>query len=297
MKDLSLSPLFSNHNESLSLIVEMLGEAKMIQLVTSADIESVLALCQLESAFLDRNLPYRRRVLPAIRHIPRDSIDAIPDSEGLVIHIDSFHETMDSLDLSGNRIHIHPVSCEVKFGSSQNVHHGALDCVSICGALAELLAPEGTRVRKQRPLLISGAWLRQGIEANYDPVLSKLRDHLDSEGSILVCPLPEVPSPAKGMIPGLSERMLKRLSSGWSGMDVSERASAISELVLPTLGEDGLSTMRLEELVWHRAMIPGQDVDIASQLYLAANEWPDGEDESRVHASSIADTLIKNGHF
>ena len=52
-------------------------------------------------------------------------------------------------------------------------------------------------------------------------------------------------------------------------MDVEQRSSAISELVLPSLRLGGISTMRLEELVWHRAMIPGNDIDIASQLHQA----------------------------
>ena len=135
------------------------------------------------------------------------------------------------------------------------------------------------------------------MDSNYDPVMSILRDHLDDEGSIDICSIPEVPSPAAGMIPGLSDRMLKRLSKGWSGMDVDERSSAISELVLPAMREDGLSTMRLEELIWHRAMIPGVETDIASQLHLSGNDWPETVDEARVHASEIADLLIKNGHL
>ena len=80
-------------------------------------------------------------------------------------------------------------------------------------------------------------------------------------------------------------------------MDVEQRSSAISELVLPSLRLDGISTMRLEELVWHRAIIPGNDVDIASQLHTAQGLWPGEEIEAKVHASNILDGLIKNGHF
>ena len=80
-------------------------------------------------------------------------------------------------------------------------------------------------------------------------------------------------------------------------MDVEHRSSAISELVLPSLRLGGISTMRLEELIWHRAMIPGNDVDIASQLYNAQEMWPNDETEAKVHASSILDGLIVNGHF
>ncbi len=124
-----------------------------------------------------------------------------------------------------------------------------------------------------------------------------MRDHLDTEGSIDICPLPEVPLPEIEMIPGLSKMMLKRLSKGWSTMDVEQRSSAISELVLPALREEGISTMRLEELIWHRIMIPGNDVDMASQLYMANSVWPDDMEQAKIHASSILDGLISSGHL
>ena len=80
-------------------------------------------------------------------------------------------------------------------------------------------------------------------------------------------------------------------------MDVEQRSSAISELVLPSLRLGGISTMRLEELVWHRAMIPGHDIDIASQLHQAQKLWPDEETKAKVYASNILDGLITKGHF
>ena len=54
--------------------------------------------------------------------------------------------------------------------------------------------------------------------------------------------------------------------------------------------------MRLEELIWHRAVVPGSDVDMASQLYMANSIWPQKEDEAKVHASSVLDNLIVNGY-
>ena len=80
-------------------------------------------------------------------------------------------------------------------------------------------------------------------------------------------------------------------------MDVNERSSAISELVLPTLRIEGISTMRLEELIWHRAIVSGIDVDIASQLFLASKTWPSDSDEAKVHASNMLDGLIVDGHL
>ena len=63
------------------------------------------------------------------------------------------------------------------------------------------------------------------------------------------------------------------------------------------LGKPFISTMRLEELVWHRAMIPGNDIDIASQLHRAQILWPEDETEAKIHASSVLDDLITSGHF
>jgi hypothetical protein len=269
----------------------------LVQLMTSADLDGVLALAQLEAAFLDNSLHYRRRVLPPRRHVGRDHVHELPDVDGLIIHIDPFLETQNLLEIGKKYIHIYPLDVELDFESSDKKHHGALDCVSICAVLASMLSPDGARVRKQRPMTIAGCWLRQGMESNYDPVMSNLRDHLDHEGSIDIRPLPEVPNPASGMIPGLAERMLKRLAKRWPDMDVEARSAAISELILPALRMDGISTMRLEELVWHRAMIPGVESDIASQLHLAGIGWPDDVDKARVHASSIADSLIMNGHL
>jgi hypothetical protein len=55
--------------------------------------------------------------------------------------------------------------------------------------------------------------------------------------------------------------------------------------------------MRLEELIWHRALVPGHDIDIASQLHLQSEDWPIDADSARVHASTIADSLIVDGHL
>ena len=108
-------------------------------------------------------------------------------------------------------------------------------------------------------------------------------------------PLPEVPSPAPGMIPDLSERMLSRLKKGWMKMDVTSRSSALSELILPTLENSSLSTPRLEELVWHRLMIGTSDIDVMSQVHLAEKAWPNDALKAKTHASKLADSFLKTG--
>ncbi len=297
MNNLLHSTIFSSLEEQLSDVAKHIGSAKIVQLMAPADLEGILALAQLEAALLDNSQHYRRRVLPPRRHVGRDHEHELPEVDGLIIHIDPFRQTQNILEINENYIHIFPLSVSVKFDSSTKEHNGAVECVAICAAIAAILAPEGTRVRKQRSMAFSGSWLRGGADANYDPVMSILRDHLDAEGSIDICPLPEVPEPVIDMIPGLSKMMLKRLTKSWPEMDVDQRSAAISELVLPTLRLDGISTMRLEELIWHRAMIPGNGIDIASQLHSANDQWPEDLDEAKIHASSILDSLITSGHL
>lgn len=297
MKNLLQCSIFVDLESQLTTVLERIQSAKVVHLMAPADVEGVLALSQIESALLDNSQNYLRRILPPRRHVSRDDIETIPDVEGLIIHISPFYETQSAIHIDENYIQIFPISVSVTFPNSSRSHNGAVDCVALCAALASMLSPEGTRVRKQRPLSLSGSWLRSGADANYDPVLSILRDHLDSEGSIEIRALPEVPNPDVGMIPGLSKMMLNRLQRSWPKMDVSQRSSAISELVLPSLRLDGVSTMRLEELVWHRAMIPGNDVDIASQLHQVQGKWPGDETEAKLHASTILDGLISKGHF
>ena len=99
------------------------------------------------------------------------------------------------------------------------------------------------------------------------------------------------------MIPNFPERMLSRLAKGWDTMDFEQRSSAISELILPSLRSTELSTMMLEELVWHRLIAPGFEDDIASQLYIALNSWPEDVETAKLHGGKVADSLISKGQF
>ncbi len=297
MQSLLRCSVFSSLEGQLNDIAAKIESSKVVHLLAPADVEGVLALAQLESALLDNSQNYMRKILPPRRHVSRDSKADLPVAEGLIIHIDPFHETQSSLDIQENQVHLFPISVSVNFSGSVKEHNGAVECVALCAAIAEIISSDGARVRKLRPMSYSGSWLRSGADADYDPVLSLLRDHLDKEGSIEIRPIPEVPNPEVSMIPGLSKMMLNRLTKGWESMNLDQRSAAISELVLPSLRFDEISTMRLEELVWHRAMISGHKIDIASQLYVTNNLWPDDETKAKLHASNILDKLIVNGHL
>jgi hypothetical protein len=296
MNDLLSSSLFSSYSKTLSDISEKILTAESIQIVATADLEGVLALAQIEAGLLDAVKSYKRRVLPPKKNISRTEAIDFSAYNGLIIHIDPFHEPLSKIDTE-KHIHLTPLHATVNFTNSEREHHGALDCVVICAVIAQQLSRDGLRVRRLRGMAISGSWLRRNLDANYDPIMSFLRDHLDEEGSIEIRPLPEVPDPIVSMIPGLSKGMLSRLSKSWNSMDIDERSSAISELILPTLRHDSLSTMRLEELVWHRVMLPGYVIDLASQLHLSQESWPEESDKARLHASVVTDELITSGHL
>ena len=206
-------------------------------------------------------------------------------------------ESNSNLSISDDVVEIAPISVEFNTETSNNNHQGAIDTVAICSCIASTISPNGTRVRKVRPLAIAGNWLRQGVEINYDPVYSLLRDHLNEEGTIDVRPITETNEIAGDMLPRIVIENAEKLKQRWPEMSYEERSSALSELILPILRNDKISTMRIEELIWHRMLIPGCNMDIASQLKIAEDNWPADDEKARLHASMIADKLIVDGFF
>lgn len=299
MNDLLLTHPFSDVKKRILELSEQIKVADMVHILAPADLSGLLALSMLESAFLDTGIKYRRRFLPSDQHIPRDErLQPELPKEGLLIFIAPFEDTWTLDELPPTKyIHITPLSVSVRLGSKQSERRGALDVVAQCAALAAQMAPNGQKVRLLRPFTATGLWLREALDTTFDPIHTAVRDHLREEGSFRVVPLPEVPSPASGMIPGLSERMLSRLQKGWLKMDIDTRSSALSELILPTLTDSSLSTPRLEELVWHRLMIGTSDVDVMSQIFLAEKAWPEESSGAKIHSSKLADFFLKTGHL
>ncbi|MGB0312526.1 MAG: hypothetical protein ACPGDD_01400 [Poseidonia sp.] len=97
------------------------------------------------------------------------------------------------------------------------------------------------------------------------------------------------------MMPGLSERQLKRLAKVWPTMDADQRSMAISELLLPCVTESELSTPRLEELTWHRMLVGDEHIDLASQLHVVKQAWPEEADAGRLFASGLLDRWLGTG--
>lgn len=297
MNDLLESAPFEDAKVYLQSICEMIKSASMVYLNAPCDLEGVLAISHLEAACIDLDIRYSRRLVKSKQHIPHGENQVVDvKKDGLTISIEPFEDTWKCSDLTiGEYVKILPLSVSVRMGSKKSERIGALDTVSQCAAIAAKIAPNGARVRRLRPFAISGQWLRDSLDNTFDPIHSSIRDILRDEGSVSVVALPEVPVSAQGMIPNLSETMLKRLRNRWAKMDFESRGQAISELALPSLSDKVISTPRLEELFWHRLIIGGDEQDLYSQIHLAKLDWPAEEELVKSHSSTILRGLISQG--
>ena len=263
----------------------------------SADLDSIIGLSFIEAAFLDANIPYARKILTSRVHNQHGESTEIDHDSGLCLIIEPDEDTweIESLDLNENLIKLLPLSISVKQGESNKKRRGALDPVLQCAVIAYSIAPNGLRVRRLRPHIASGLWLRKSLDNTFDPVHTWIRDQLRDEGTINVVPLPEVPSPGIEMLDGISKNMLNRLSKKWQTMDSGQRSQALSELALPCLEKCNLSTPRLEELIWHRILVGGSEQDIHSQIHTTEREWPITEPEDKKYARRVLTSLLSSG--
>ena len=297
MRDLLSSPFVQPVSDKLQADLECIKSSELIHLHAPANLEGLLAIGQLEAACLDAGIKYRRRFYLPKHHRPRDELLEISSpSSGVNVVIASEEETWQVDDLADvDGVNFVPLATSVQMGSQHRIHHGSLDCVIQCAAIAALLAPNGRRVRKLRPYLSLGLWLRGALDTTLDPIHSAALLHLKEEGSIRIVPLPEVIQPRQGMIPHLPERRLMKLQKAWPGMNVDERKQALSELILPCLTDSSLSTPRLEELVWKRMLVGEEKIDLASQAYALREGWPEDADASRLHAAKRLDHWLRTG--
>ena len=155
----------------------------------------------------------------------------------------------------------------------------------------------GSRTKRCRPYAGCGQWLMESLDTTIDPIHTMVRDFLRDEGTIQVLPLPELPDASVAMMPLASPRRLKRLQKLWTEMDAPTRAQALSEFSLPLLSSEGLSTARLEELIWKRMRIPNESTDLATSLYRLTKAWPEQADAAVLHAGRLADEILKTGRL
>jgi hypothetical protein len=299
MRELLTTPFFGPVSSLMERHVKRILEADLLHISAPATLEGVLALGQLEAACLDLKLRYSRRFTTPRRHVPRDE-SAVPQcpEHGLGLFCDVEGETWQPDELEQTPLlHLLPLQTHLAMGGQGRRHVGALDPVIQAAAIGAQLAPNGRRVRALRPFLSLGLWFRAGLDTSYDPIHSNVIAHLQEEGSVRTLPLPEIIEPVTDMMPGLSERQLKRLTKVWPNMDVDQRTLALSELVLPCLAHGQLSTPRLEELVWHRMVARDHEQDVVSQAHLAQRRWPEDAEEARKHASKLLDSWLATGRL
>jgi hypothetical protein len=294
MKDLRKASFFAPIDGVIEEAVTFL-QSEPLMLMTTADLHSILALGFLESALLDRGISYSRRILPPNSHIPPDENNVIPNQDNSsILFVDPWSRIESSLP---NVLVLSAQPVEVEFSHSSTKRRGRIDVVLQSSAIASSLSPNGARSKRCRPYSGCGQWLMESLDTTMDPIHTLIRDFLRDEGSIQVSPLPEVQDPSVEMIPLASPRRLQRLKKLWDKMDASSRAQALSEYSLPLLSSSGISTARLEELIWKRMLIPNQSSDLASILFQIMKDWPSESDSAILHAGRVLDELLKTGRL
>ena len=283
MKQLLESEPFSSVAPCLNRAVSgFKGQDGPVMLLAAPSLIGALSIAPIEASLLDLGLPYRRR------------FKLETPSNGSWIHIlGPSQDTGPEYIPEPPRLSLGLDLVDGLVSSSGDPSRGLLTTVAQAHAIAQSLAPNGTRVRRLRPWLISGNWLHSALDTTYDPVFTALRDILVDEGSVRIATMPEVTSIELSNTPWIEELALEAISSKWLDLDMEGRARALSHLMRPALSRSTPSTARMEELGWHRVMGPNWDSDLASEILRAANLWK--QDAAIVAAHSLVDSLLLTG--
>ena len=298
MHDIFKCPAFSKSEIYLRAISKKIAASELVHLQAPAEINSIIALSFIESALIEKKINYKRRITAPNSHLPKDEVTEYrPPKIGLSLVIDLTRDTEEFSDIEeSNLIQIYNRSVEFELGSSGKKVVSVLDVVSQCASIAYTI-DDSPRLRKLRYLLGTGQWLRESMDTTYDPIHSLIRDHLKSEGTIDVVPLPESHEEGDLLLKNIPTRMIGRLRKKWEDMDYNDRAMALSEIALLAIAESDISTSRLEELIWHRILHPSLDYDLATTLDKVQLSWPKGSSEARLFASELIDSLITDAKF
>lgn len=278
-------------------VASTLTTGQTVVLDGAADVNVVLALVQLEAALLDRGLPYRRALSPSMHFLPAsERVPLVVGANEVQCSVVEETDAHPSLPAPDGPVHrIVPVGASVELGRDQRARTGALCPALLCALVAEHLAPAGTRVRRVRPWVLLAQWGRGALDASYDPWYTVLRDHLCEEGAMRAVSLADVDTLPSALPDGCSTSLLKRLRRAWPTMDHAARARGFSEAVLPALRHASMASARLEEVIWHRPVLPGQDLDMLEQAAVLAQDAPAGSSEGQLSMSRRMDALLTTG--
>ncbi len=275
MRSLLELEAFATIADNLKASATSINQSDSITLIIPPSPEGAVSSALLEAALLDAEISYHRCFSPRTANPPSievkdgDAIDKAPTQES-------------------NQMVITPLFATGVRGHEGAAHRGVLSSVAQVAALAELIAPDGKRLRSLRPWLLAGNWWAGAFDQGYDPVYSALRDHLHQEGSIRVVPIPEIENPDMSGLKQVDLESEASTRETWSALDVDGKANALSTLILPQALSEKPSTARLEELVWHRIKLSDSDSDLHTRMVAARAMW----DGSAKSASDLIDAIL-----
>ncbi len=278
---------FSDLESVFRTALPMFGGIQKVSLVAHSDLQGVLAIAQLEAAFIDSGLSFRRRFV--------SSETQMEQAAAPFIKVTSFSEDGPETMLKDGGLIISPKEMEFDLGTSGKRRNGVIEQVAQCAVLSEMLSSGSVLVKRMRPWALAGAWLRDSMDTAFDAQYSRIKDLLCEEGSIRTVCMVEVEDCEVMGLSGISSSLLDRMRRRWHSMDLEQRSSAMSDLMLPALENATPSTARIEELGWKRILSKDWKRDMATMLHRARREWP--EDSDQLHSSRLLDGLLRTGEL
>jgi len=273
---------FSVIRETLLSALPIFEGNDSLTLVAPCNLRGVLAIAHLEAACIDAGIQYRRRFLAGDQNLQFKPAILVQDSEGKSSSI--FEDSC---------LRLYPMEMEFDLGSSGLRRNGVIEEVCQSAILASMVASNGALVKRIRPWALAGSWLRNTMDNAFDAQYSRLKELLSQEGTIRLVPMVEVEDCELFYLSGISESLLQRMKRHWSKMDLAQRSSAMSDLMLPALEADSPSTARIEELGWLRVLSADWNSDMATMLGRIQRDWP--KDGLEVHCAQLVDQLLSTG--
>mgnify|MGYP001340128205 CR=1 FL=1 len=192
MPPLKSLDVFSSFSVTKTKFIELWEDSDYIELIASADTRGVIGLANLELACLSHGKKYKRTFGPSSRHLPKDESFEWPNHDGLSIRIVTGDSSFRGISIEQQNVSIESSNVEVVFEDSDGTHQGVLDSLGIVTFLVNEILPQAPKIKRMRPLMLAGQWLRKSMESNYDPIYMKLRDALLDDGLIRLLPMVEV---------------------------------------------------------------------------------------------------------
>ena len=259
-----------------------------LSIIAERSLLGLLCIAHLEAACIDSGIAYRSRLLASLGDFDSHQPPCI------IICGESSADVASSL--RQGRLVIRATSVEFESGDSSHKIAGAVEQVVQAAMLAGMIAMQGTLVRRLRPWAMAGAWLRGSLDTTYDPQYTRIKDLLSEEGTIRTVPMPRVADCDLISLKGISQALFDRLRRRWDSMDSKQHASAMSELMLPSLEAGTPSTARLEELGWKRVLSASWSTDMATMLERAGKDLAEVDDGGQ-SAAAMVETLLRSGRL